>query len=108
MHSVPRVRLGYDGILRIACPQDFHLTLDVMRSVHRQHVQITTEERPLLVYADPVASAEPETQQFAPGGEAMALSESPAGRLNPRLPDTLAEHLEEVLQVQNDFFPCFD
>ena len=40
--------------------------------------------------------------------QAPALSDSPAGRLKPLRPDSLAEHLEQVLQVQNDFFPCFD
>ena len=73
MHSVPRVWLGDDGIMRIAYPRDFHLTLDVMRSVHNLHMQITTERRPLLVYADSVASAEYEAQQFASSDEAVAL-----------------------------------
>ena len=40
--------------------------------------------------------------------QAPALSDSSAGRLKPLQPDGLAEHLEQVLQVQNDFFPCFD
>ena len=40
--------------------------------------------------------------------QAPALSDSSAGRLKPLQPDSLAEHLEQVLQVQNDFFPCFD
>ena len=73
MHSDPRVWLEDDGIMRIAYPQDFHLTLDAMRSVHRLHVQISTEKRPLLVYANSVASAEYEAQQFASSDEAVAL-----------------------------------
>ncbi len=40
--------------------------------------------------------------------QAPALSEAPMGRLKPLQPGSLAEHLETVLQVQNDFFPCFD
>ncbi len=73
MHSVPRVWLGGDGIMRIAYPHDFHLALEVMRSVYHQHMQITTEKRRLLVYADSVASAEYEVQQFASSAEAVAL-----------------------------------
>ncbi len=36
------------------------------------------------------------------------LAESSAGKLKPLEPDTLVDHLGKVLQVQNDFFPCFD
>jgi len=40
--------------------------------------------------------------------QAPALADASAGRLKPLQPDSLAEHLDQVLQVQNDFFPCFD
>ena len=36
------------------------------------------------------------------------LAGAPAGKLKPLEPDTLVDHLGRVLQVQNDFFPCFD
>jgi len=36
------------------------------------------------------------------------LAGAPAGKLKSLQPDTLVDHLGQVLQVQNDFFPCFD
>ena len=36
------------------------------------------------------------------------LANAAAGKLKPLEPDTLVDHLRRVLQVQNDFFPCFD
>ena len=36
------------------------------------------------------------------------LAGTPAGKLKSLQPDTLVDHLGQVLQVQNDFFPCFD
>jgi len=40
--------------------------------------------------------------------QAPSLEGAAAGRLKTLEPHGLAEHLEQVLQVQNDFFPCFD
>jgi len=37
-----------------------------------------------------------------------ALGETPDARLRALDTEGLADHLESVLQVQNDFFPCFD
>lgn len=37
-----------------------------------------------------------------------ALDGTATTSLRPLDPDTLPEHLQSVLQVQNDFFPCFD
>ncbi len=36
------------------------------------------------------------------------LAGTPAGKLKSLEPDALVDHLSKVLQVQNDFFPCFD
>ena len=62
-----------DGIMRIVYPKDFHLTLEVMHSAYHRHVQISTEKRPLLVYADSLASAAYDAQQFASPAGAVAL-----------------------------------
>ncbi len=40
--------------------------------------------------------------------QAPALGSIPTARLKAMDPESLTEHLESVLQVQNDFFPCFD
>ena len=61
----PKVWLGEDGILRIRYPQDFNLTLEVMEQVHRRRLEVMPVPCPLLIYADTVASAEYEAQQFA-------------------------------------------
>ena len=60
-----RVWLDEDGILHVRYPQDFNLTLDVMERVHERRLEFTSEPCPVIVYADTVASAEYEAQQFA-------------------------------------------
>jgi len=73
MNPAPQVWLGSDGILRIAYPRDFHLSLDAMHRVYQQHLKITTEKLPTLVYAESVASADHDAQQFASSDEAVSL-----------------------------------
>ncbi|MCO6414380.1 MAG: hypothetical protein J5I92_16720 [Thiogranum sp.] len=73
MQSGARIWLGDDGVVRIVYPQDFELTLEVMQTVYQQHIAITTDKRPLLVYAESIASAEYEAQQFASRGEVVEL-----------------------------------
>lgn len=70
----PKVWLGEDGILRVRYPRNFGLTLEVMEQVHRQRLQLTDQTCPLLVYADTVASAEYEAQQFASRQDVAALT----------------------------------
>ncbi len=72
--SDARVWLGEDGIVRIEYPQNFNLTLQVMQTVNRKHREITTDKRPVLVYAESVASAEYEAQQFASTEQAIELT----------------------------------
>ena len=69
-----RVWLGEDGIVRIEYPKNFNLTLQVMQAVNRKHREITTDKRPVLVYAESVASAEYEAQQFASTEQASELA----------------------------------
>jgi hypothetical protein len=69
----PSVSLGEDGILRVRYPQNCHLTLDIMEQVHRRHLEITRTPCPLLVYAESVASAEYDAQQFASREDVAAL-----------------------------------
>ncbi len=69
----PKVWLGDDGILRVQYPQNCNLTLDIMELVHQRRLEITAEPCPLLVYADSVASAEYEAQQFASRQDVAAL-----------------------------------
>ena len=68
-----RVWLDEDGILHVQYPQDFNLTLDVMERVHERRLEVTGEPCPVLVYADTVASAEYEAQQFASREDVAAL-----------------------------------
>jgi hypothetical protein len=70
----PKVWLGTDGILRIQYPQDFNLTLEVMERVHAKRLQLMSTPCPLLIYADTVASAEYEAQQFASRDEVAILT----------------------------------
>ena len=72
--SDARVWLEEDGIVRIEYPQNFNLTLQVMQAVNQKHRQITVEKRPVLVYAESVASAEYEAQQFASTEQAIELT----------------------------------
>jgi hypothetical protein len=69
----PKVWLGEDGILRVQYPQNCNLTLEVMELAHQRRLELTVEPRPLLVYADTVASAEYEAQQFASRQDVAAL-----------------------------------
>ncbi|HHH42517.1 MAG TPA: hypothetical protein ENK49_00115 [Gammaproteobacteria bacterium] len=68
------VWLDGDGIVRIRYPQNFNLTLQVMQEVNRRHRRLTTDKRPVLVYAESVASAEYEAQQFASTQQAIELT----------------------------------
>lgn len=61
----PQVWLSEEGILKVRYPANFQLTLAGMEEVHRQRMEITSVPLPLLVYAESVASAEYEAQQFA-------------------------------------------
>ncbi len=69
----PGVWLGDDGILRVRYPPDFNLTLETMERVHRQRLEVVATPCPLLVYADSVASAEYDAQQFASREDVAAL-----------------------------------
>lgn len=69
----PRVWLGEDGILRIRYAQNFDLTLEAMEQVHRKRLEVIDTPCPLLVYAESVASAEYEAQQFASREDVAAL-----------------------------------
>lgn len=69
----PGVWLGDDGILRVRYPPNCHLTLDVVEKVHRRHLDITRTPCPLLVYAESVASAEYDAQQFSSRDEVAAV-----------------------------------
>ncbi len=60
-----RIWLGEDGIMRIEYPPDCNLTLEDVRELNRRHREISMRCRPLLAYADSVAAAEHEAQQFA-------------------------------------------
>jgi hypothetical protein len=65
--------LGEDGILRVRFPRDFGLTLDFLERLHQQRLQLIDRVCPLLVYADSVASAEFDAQQFASRQDVAAL-----------------------------------
>jgi hypothetical protein len=69
-----KIWLEEDGILRIQYPQNAHMTLEAMHHIYDQHVRITTEKRPVLVYAESVASAEYEAQQFASSPQIVELT----------------------------------
>lgn len=69
----PQIWLGDDGILRVRYPPDFNLTLAAMEEIHRQRLEMMPAPCPLLVYADSVAAAEYEAQQFASRDDVAAL-----------------------------------
>ncbi len=71
--SGAQVWLGEDRILRVRYPKNCHLTLELMEEVHRRHVELIREPCPLLVYAESVAAAEYEAQQFASSESVVAL-----------------------------------
>ncbi len=73
MQATPHIWLGDDGIMRIRFPQDYQLTLTDIRELNRQHHDISKVCRPLLVYAETVAAAEHEAQQFASSREAVEV-----------------------------------
>jgi hypothetical protein len=65
MDPDPQVWLGDDGVMRVRLPKDFALTLESMRTVNDQHRRISMHKRPVLIYAESVASASFEGQQYA-------------------------------------------
>jgi hypothetical protein len=69
----PSVWMGDDGILRVRYPQNCHLTLELMEEVHQQRLALCRERCTLLVYAESVASAEYEAQQFASRDDVASL-----------------------------------
>ena len=69
-----KIWLEEDGIVHIKYPHNFHLTLDVMESIYQQHLQITTDKRPILAHAESVASADYDAQQFVSSDKAVALT----------------------------------
>lgn len=73
MQATPRIWLGDDGIMRIGFPQDYHFKLEDIQDLNRQHREISSVCRPLLVYAESVAAAEHGAQQFASSKEAVEV-----------------------------------
>ncbi len=69
-----RIWLGDDGIVRIKYPDNFHITMDVMESVYQQHVEITTDKRPIMADAGSVATVDYDAQQFVSTDKAAALT----------------------------------
>jgi hypothetical protein len=66
--------LEEDGIVRIKYPDNFHITMDVMESIFEQHVQITTDKRPILADCGSVASVDYDAQQFVSADKAAVLT----------------------------------
>ncbi len=73
MQPIPRIWLGDDGIMRIECPRDYHLTLDHIQALNRSHRAISMECRPLLAYSESVAAADHDAQEFASSAEVTEL-----------------------------------
>jgi hypothetical protein len=69
-----RIWLEEDGIVRIKYPDNFHITMDVMESIFEQHLQLTTEKRPILADCESVASVDYDAQQFVSTDKAAALT----------------------------------
>ncbi len=69
-----KIWLAEDGIIRIKYPENFHITMDVMESVYAQHVEITTDKRPILADCGTVASVDYDAQQFVSTDKATALT----------------------------------
>lgn len=69
-----KIWLEQDGILRIKYPENFHITMDVMESIYQQHVEITTDKRPILADCGSVASVDYDAQQFVSTDKAAVLT----------------------------------
>jgi len=69
-----KIWLEEDGIVRIKYPDNFHITMDVMESIYQQHLQITTDKRPILADAGSVASVDYDAQQFVSNDGPAALT----------------------------------
>jgi len=69
-----KIWLQDDGIVRIKYPDNFHITMDVMESIYQQHIQLTTEKRPILADCGSVASVDYDAQQFVSTDERAALT----------------------------------
>lgn len=91
MQPTPRIWLGDDGIMRIECPQDYHLTLEDIQDLNRRHREISCEYRPLLAYGETVAAAEHEAQQFASNKEVVEVVSALAIIVNSFFTRALAE-----------------
>lgn len=73
MGAAPDVWLGGDGILRIRFPENYHVDLDAVKWSNRRHRELCGDKRAVLIYADSVAAADYEAQQFASSEEAIEM-----------------------------------
>ena len=69
-----KIWLDEDGIVRIKYPDNFHITMEVMESIYQQHLQITTDKRPILADCESVASVDYDAQQFVSNDGPAALT----------------------------------
>jgi len=69
-----KIWLDEDGIVRIKYPDNFHITMEVMESVFEQHLQLTTDKRPILADCESVASVDYDAQQFVSNDGPAALT----------------------------------
>ncbi len=116
-----KIWLEDDGIVRIKYPDNFHITMDVMESVYQQHLQITTEKRPILADCGTVASVDYDAQQFVSTEERAALTSALAvivksaftramGEMfmmfhKPPYPTRMFQHEEDALEWLKTFLP---
>ena len=114
-----KIWLEDDGIVRIKYPDNFHITMDVMESVYQQHIQITTEKRPILADCGSVASVDYDAQQFVSTDERAALTSALAvivksafsramGQMfmmfhKPPYPTRMFQHEEDALEWLKTF-----
>jgi len=114
-----KIWLEEDGIVRIKYPDNCHITMDVMESIYRQHVEITTDKRPILADCGSVASLDYDAQQFVSTDKAAALTtalaavvKSPFTRAmgemfmmfhKPPYPTRIFQHKEDALEWLKTF-----
>jgi hypothetical protein len=114
-----KIWLGEDGIVRIKYPDNCHITMEIMESVFEQHLQITTDKRPILADCGTVASVDYDAQQFVSNDERAALTSALAvivksaftramGQMfmmfhKPPYPTRMFQHEEDALEWLRTF-----
>lgn len=72
--TVAKVWIDTEGIVHIGFPSNSTITLAVLQDIYKQHIMLTTEQRPVMVHAYTVTDYDKEAADFLWTEEVRALT----------------------------------